>query len=214
MAGRRSFTTRKYKAYPTKESTAMQLARQALNNTKRLRGLLNVEYKTFDLIVTGQTLPQTAFVQHISNITQGDTDFSRDGSSVLRKSLYFKGRLTINASATTSNCRVLIVMSTISTAPTGSTIFDTTSGGNETFSFRNTNGTKQMQVLFDKQYILSTVKDPVIPIAFYSKQSKHIQWDSNSTNPKIGHVYVVLVSDEATNYPTIDFESRIRYLDN
>lgn len=181
----------------------------------RLGRFMNVEFKEHNVsISTG--VSSTATIQALTNIAQGDTTNTRDGSSIKLASIGFKGRIEFDVSnATATMVRIMLVHD----RQTNQAIYAAsdllvTSGVNTN---RNLDNGRRFRVLMDKTYSLSDF-NPIIPIKYYKRSYPiHIRFDNAAaaiTSLTENSLSVFLISNEATNTPTVIMNWRIRYVDN
>lgn len=206
--------TTKKKPAPTawynKKYSAMQVASQAWKTAKYVKSLLNVEYKHHDDSFN-VNVSTTGDLNHLSNITLGDTGNTRDGSSIKLTGLNIRYCLTKHASATQDIVRFMIVQCTLDNVPTTVGILKTAT----IQSLRDLSQTKKWKVLYDRIHTLNTDKPEVFnSINIKSFPDNHIQWDTDGTSPKSGALYCLALNTDAVNEPVIDLQSRLRYIDN
>lgn len=126
--------------------------KRAYNKMSYLARMLNVEYKE-NTSLQNDT-PSTTFTKTLmSGIAQGDTNTTRDGSSCKVVGFEVAGTLTINASATVSYVRVIILID----SQTNGVAFSSTSllyTATDVNSPYNLNNERRFRILFDKLYEL------------------------------------------------------------
>lgn len=196
--------------YNRTSNKALRLARYAVRN-------LNVEYKFFDTGSTSALSSTAATILNLAPIPRGDSSSDRDGRSIKLKSLFVKGSLQLNASATTSRVRILIVLKINNNllAPTALDVLDTL----QMNSLRNLNNTDNIKVMYDKRFVIDVNRQSEIFFQFYKKLSHRQQYEINSTAgvatvlERMGF-YIIAFSDEPTNTPNMLYTSRVRFIDN
>lgn len=193
---------------------ATKLAKTAL-------GLLNVEYKVFDATANVRPDFGSPTVTLINPIEQGDSSSNRNGDSVRLKQFLLQGTIRKNGADTGSLynlVRVCVVRSEVqatTTAPTQADLFTSTN----TYSFRNLLNTKNLTMLYDKVFKVEQQNSTIIknfrikiPLNFRFK------WNSgfSATVPKNNALYLVTWATgyTTTYYPYLDYQSRLRYIDN
>ncbi|AXH74395.1 MAG: capsid protein [Circoviridae sp.] len=213
---RRGASRRRATSWYNKKYSTMQLAKKAWAATRYLKGLVNSEMLHKDTDITLGAV-QSRLLQ-IVDITQNDLDSGRTGNSLLLKSIYFRGQLTINSSVT-SNTRVCLALvkdkqQIADTAPGLGDIF-TSSTDPDTLLNLNTQG--RFKILWRKTYTLSPVGGGrnCFDITKYWKLYDHVRYNGPaSTDIQKNGYYLAVITSEAANFPTIDLNCRVGYHDN
>ncbi|UOF79238.1 capsid protein [Circoviridae sp.] len=180
----------------------------AINN---IRSLINVEHKYVDTSYT-TAISSTGALTHLTSIAQGNDVGDRGGNSVKLTSLFMRGDLTINASATISAVRIMVFIWNDNTAPVATDLLD----ADNVNSNRNLEKSDKIRVICDKRYnlIVSTEKRS-FPISCYSKLHHHLKFTGAAgTTYESGSIWLYVVSSEATNTVANTMNFRIKYLDN
>jgi len=185
---------------------------------KRLESLTGKpEFKVIDSV--GSTaVSTTGTLTLLNGLAEGDSATTRDGRQVLFKSLQLYVRGTMNGSATNTTCRVIIFLDKQpnETAPTMAALLATTVAGGVD-AFRNLDNRKRFVILHDSRMVLST-DFPERVHEHYKKMSLVSQYDSGNAGTiadiTSNSLYMLQVSDEATNTPTQIFNVRLRFIDN
>lgn len=201
--------------YNRKYSTA-QIARAAWRSAKYIRGLVNSElYHADQLVQLGSVQSR---IVHLTSLAQGDTFYQRTGNSILLKSLTMNGYAYINPS-TTTNTRFMLALvvdkqQVSDTIPAIDDIFDAT---NSPHTLLKTNTLGRFKVLWRKQYTLSSnsTGDNALQLKRFTKFNFHVRYNgAASSDIQRNGVYLVIITSEPSNYPTIEFNTRINYHDN
>ena len=158
MPNRRNYgRSRRRKRYISKPKSKFdyyaQKTGQALAVAYGVKRLLNVERKVVDLTSTTVTPAPAGTATLLNGLAQGDGDNQRDGSSCKVVRLGLKGRIVIDASATNTQVRVMLVQKKHNDGLT-ITLTDlmSTTGAN---AFYSKDGIHNFKVLMDKRYVLS-----------------------------------------------------------
>lgn len=196
-------------------SSAWKTAKWAAQQAWKLKGLVNSEMLKLDILNTGTTISNAGVVTHMSAIAQGDSDSSRHGNSVYCRSLNIKGFVRINASATSTCYRIAVIIDTQQvgdTSPTFSDIYE----NSDVSSHLNNATVGRYKVIYNKVYTLVPTNDSAIRYFDINLPMRHhVRFNgSASSDVQKGGIYLVRVSNEATNVPTDNFESRLSYHDN
>lgn len=199
------------KKYNKNPNSTRNLAIRALSKVNKLRSNLDIEYKFKDSDSFG-TVGTTAAFGNIAAIAEGDTNQTRNGRSVKMTSVYSRGTVRYNTSATTETTfRIIIFAWFDEAAPTASDILTDTA---EPMSFFRVSDRKQYRVLFSKFITLDSQRPLVKWRSFKKLNMKQIFGGAASTDYKTGSIHMMVISSDATNQPTYDWVSRVRYVDN
>lgn len=175
---------------------------------------LNPEYKFLDYD-TGLTISNTGTVlSGVNLIATGDDSTNRDGNSIKITSWLLRWSCTINASATSTRFRIVIVTDTAShgAVPAVTDILESAS----TLSPLNKTNGSRFTPLYDRMFALDA-DDPMKVGKIYKKMQHHIHYLNNTaatTSLGQGPIYVLAISSEATNVPSFSINNRFRFLDN
>lgn len=200
-----------------KIGTVAQTARRALKLGLLLRDVLNVERKVWsDGPLNTATVTTTTTFYNLNKIVQG-LDFSdRTGRSIKALSLSMRGQFYFNVSATRSVLRLLVF---IDTGHDGATpaIGDLLTGAPlcQSMLASDPNDRARYRVLYDKRWSFCAHQ----PIHFMewkrTFKNHHILFDgTTAADYATGSIWIAAVSDEATNGPACELDSRITFVDN
>lgn len=201
--------------YNRKYSTA-QIARAAWRSAKYIRGLVNSEMLHKDNTMTlGANQSQIfSFV----NIAQGDDIGSRTGNSILLRNMYIRGRLTVNNNVTNySRVMIALVKDKQQVADTTPAITDIFTSATDPDTLLLTNALGRFKIMWRKTYILTTASGGMCghDIHKYWTVRDHVRYNgTSSTDIQRNGYYLVVISDEAVNYPVVSFNARTSYHDN
>lgn len=201
-----------YKAKPMSSAQmAYTLAKRAWYQGAKLKKLLNVEYKGDDETYSTSSLSTTADIQKLTAVAQGDTSISRDGNSILLKRLTIRIKCEMNASASFTEVRYIIFRWKNNDDPV---VGDILANPTSTTSFLDIDQSRHYDIL-DSQIINLNDQKPSVLIQKNFNLNSHIKYDGSSANSiTYGGIWILMLSNEATNYPTVEYESRIRFIDN
>lgn len=209
---------RKYKRahqWANTPQTPLALAKQALAGVRHIKGLVNSEMLHTDTSLTLGSNQSQIF--SLCQIAQNDTDSGRTGNSILLRNIYIRGLLEINTSVT-ANTRVMLALvkdtqQVADTTPAVLDVFNTQSP--ESMLKLGTSG--RFKVLYRKTYVLSPASGGRNAIEFtkYWKVYQHIRYNgSANTDVQKNGYYLVVISSEVTNFPSVSLISRLGYHDN
>lgn len=190
------------------------IAKAAWSGVKYLRTLVNSEMQKLDIGPTSASISSTPTVIHITAIPQDDSVSGRTGNSILLSYVFIRGFLAVNASATSTLMRVLLVQDT-------QQIGDTTPGytdvlnSSSTVANMNLSTVGRFQILMDKNFWLDTGNFKTYKIQKYFKINQHVRYNGTaSTDIQKNGIYLMLCSSEPTNTPTFTYSVRIGWHDN
>ncbi len=196
-------------------------AQKALRVARHVKSLLNVEKKNHDVSVTAVGVPDgVGTIFQLTNIPQGDTTISRDGSNVKIISIYIKILMILDASATTgSSFRVILVhdKQTNQAIYTTAELLSTVVNGSSLVSPLNLDNQFRFRILHDKCYTLSDGGSKHKFVKIFKKVNTRLRFDAST--PSIADLRsssysLVLIGNETTNEPNVRFEARLRFVDN
>lgn len=185
---------------------------------KLVKNLINVEAMFVDTAINQAAAASAQNAIPLAAIAQGDTDSSRQGDSILAKSLVVRLSLTNNASATTSLARMIIFIdkeNANGTAPTSTLVLQQ----DQVQGLLNMNNSERFPILRDKSYALRTSTESAITwiTEYIDLSDLHIRFDGTTSaqgSLSTNHPYVLFISSEATNTPSFVGNIRLRYYDN
>lgn len=208
---------KKKTAWYNKKYSAKSLAIKALKSTRYMKGLINSEKMYFDRAITLGSTQSDIF--SLVQIAQGDQVGQRTGNSILIRSLYLRGYMQVNPSVSTvSRISLALVKDTqqiADTTPAITDIFTAITPESIIKTSQSTNTAGRFKILWRKNYSLVPGQTPNINIDKYWKLYDHVKYNGTaSTDVQKNGYYLVIMSSEATNYPTVSVNSRIGYYDN
>lgn len=214
MAPRKKKAIQKYRKKRTNYAGYMNTASKALQIALATKRLLNVETKYHDATFA-TSVSSSGQMEVLSAVPQGDTQITRDGSSLKPKSLTMRFRVTQNASASSTFYRIIVFRGKYENGvvPTFQDILE----NNGLLSPKNHDDRFKTKWLVDKTFMINqnfTLSNPQKEFTLYFPLTGHIQFDGNTTNIENGGLYVYMLTDEPTNVPTIAYHSRLTFIDN
>lgn len=189
------------------------MAYSAYKLATNLKGIINSELKHYDESTTMNPDNTSGTITAIvRGMAQGDTNNTMDGNSILLKSVNLRFSVIMNASATCTRLRFLLLKDTRpnSALPAITDILSSSS----IQAFMNIDDQlKRFRVLADKKITVNT-QNPEKQF-FISRKFKQTHVKFNDAQlPVLNDFYVACISDEPTNTPTINMTSRLRFYDN
>lgn len=189
------------------------MASQALSTAKWVASMINVEKKLHDVALDeGQT--GTGNVYLLNGVAQGDTTVSRDGNSIKMHDIDLNFIAEKNPSATYSHMRIMILMDkqTDSTTPTITDVLETSTVN----SHRNIDYTRRFYMYYDRVITVDNDK-PSIEWKKHIKTQAHVRYSgagNSITAISSAPIFLMVLSTELTDAPTLIAKSRLRYIDN
>jgi len=193
------------------------VAQAAWSGVKYLRTLVNSEVHKHDVGPTSQTVGTTATIVQLNAIAQGDTAAQRTGQSILAKYLAIKFSLTTHATPQQTLVRIILFMDKQQVADTAPGTTDLLSS-NSTFAFLNNQASGRFQVIKDWFVEVDPASKPCRTWKFYKKyagSNLHCKYNGvNNTDIQKNGIYLLMLSSEATNTPTLTYATRFGFHDN
>jgi len=203
-------------------SDAWSLAKRTATGLNEIRKLINIETKFCDTNISSSTQNTTGNAYCISQLAQGLQSTNRVGDSIRIQHIEIRGRVVISTAATTSLMRVLVVrdLDGYGTAPTPADVLETVGVVGAPLAPEKFQKRERFSILFDELFALqsgSSSGTSSAPFYFATSHQGHVLYlgtAAASASDGKGSVYVMAVSDEGTNLPTIAFGSRILFTDD
>lgn len=212
---RRSFRSRRA-AVPRapKDITWGQFATKAWNGVQQIRKLINVEEHRVDTAI-GAAIDSAGSVTHLTAVAAGDTAATRTGSSILLKGLHMRFALITHASAATTVVRILVVKDKQQVSDTTPAVTGILNSA-DVLSHVVPDFTERFTILKDMTHILDLVGNPIKTFDFkLNMTGTHVRYNGTAgTDIQQNGVFVLLLSNQPTNTPTVSVQSRLTFYDN
>lgn len=202
-------------------SDAWSLAKRTAVGLNEIRKLINIETKFLDVNQVSTAINTTGGMIPISEIAQGLTSANRVGDSIRIQHIEIRGRVNANPAAGNSLTRVMVVrdLDGYGTAPAPSNVLEVTGSVGAPLSPEKYNQRERFAILYDELVVTNGTTQGMssVPFTFMSAHSGHILYLGTTAAPASdgkGSLYVVAVSDEATNGTSLAFYSRITFTDD
>jgi len=200
---------------------AWSLARRTAYGLNEIRKLINIEEKFCDATGTNVSTSSTGVMNPVSELAQGLTSATRVGDSIRIQHIEVCGRILANPDAGSTSVRVMIVrdLDGYGTAPTPADVLESTATAYAPFAPKKFNKRERFSVLFDELFTVQGTDNGIASAVFsYSSPHKgHVLYlgtTAATASDGKGSVYVVLISDEASNPAHVTYFSRITYTDD
>lgn len=187
----------------------------ALRLAKRVKSLINVEYKTHDFTSSGTNITSSGTILYLTGVDQGDDDETRDGNTIKLTRLLGRAKVTQHASATTSTVRIILFKdkSSSGSTPTVAQVLKSATP----ISPLNLDYRKRFVILSDKLFTFDSIRGRIRTIKWFKKMQNQIVYSGSGTTTASlmsNGLFMLIISDEGTNYPVIGYDIRLRFLDN
>lgn len=191
---------------------------------KRLKGLINVEWKQHTYNSGSVSILETGSVAPLTLIAEGDDNTTRDGKSILAKKVNVQ--LTIlhgGASGYDEQYARFILVHDKDSREAAPSITDIlpSAAWTDRYVSDGSKSMKRFQILSDKTVKLGKPSNGMSgfkQIHFNHTLNHHITYDDTTATQNAaeqGHLYLLYTGSQATdNYPTVTIDSRMRFIDN
>lgn len=196
---------------------AYSLGARALAGVRKLASMINIEYKYFSKY-TSTNITNAPIISCQSLVPQGVAQGNRVGESIKLQSISFQFVLNCISASTINNLvRVMLVRdlenpgvdfvaTDLFTLSTTAYISDLVMANSERFT-----------VLYDKSFVLSYINKDSLIDSFTKPMQSHIKYRGSATSSASnaeGALYLVVASNAASNYPTIESNLSFTYTDD
>lgn len=179
--------------------------------------MVNAEQKIADT-ANAPVVSNAGAVTLLSGVAQGDGDFQRNGNQIKAHSSYFRGLLAINGTATRTFCRVMIFFDKESRGAAPG-VTDVLQVASVESPLNIENAGWRFVIIHDKTYALS-INGPETKTTVLFKDfglKHHIRYLSAggaAADQGTNAIWLLLISNEVTNTPTVTYYHRLRFYDN
>ncbi len=218
---------RRKPAYMRHGMNALTLASKSLSVAYGVKRLINVEQKFHDVFETGADVVDTVgTIIPLTNIAQGDTDQTRDGSQIKLMSLDFKGVVRVNSAVTAigSNVTVMLVLD----KQTNQAIYNTadllanTTASLSVYSPLNLENKFRFRVLKRWIFQINAQGANRKVLKWYHKFGNNMKIRYDASTPDISDLTskslsLIFIGNDAlagSTKPRIQYYVRLRYVDN
>ncbi len=193
-------------------------AGKALKLARHLKTLVNVEQKFNDTLVAS-TIGTTMTIDQLTNLSVGDTSSTRDGDQVKFMSIDLNYHIVINASATASEVRVILIedKQTNGVIFTSAMLLEDDSANDALVSPLNLDNKFRFNILYDRNHQVSISGAQRVHIKKFFTVQKKVRYSlaaGNLTDIRSSSYALCLISNEGTNLPSVRRSIRLRFVDN
>lgn len=195
------------------------MAKRTATGLNEIRKLINVEEKILQVSRTATACTPTGALESISTVAQGVNFTERIGNSIKMQNIEVRGRIFINASATRSIVRIILVrdLDGYGSTPNVGDIMESTGAAVDCLAPHDFLNRKRFSFLYDELLTINNTGDSSTVFEISIPHEGHILYlgatAAAASNGK-GSLYMLFISDEATNSPTYSFYSRIVFTDD
>ncbi len=191
----------------------LSTAAKALSVAYGVKKLVNAEKHVHDMAFPSP-VSTTASVSLVNSVAGGTAEQERTGNSIRIKSLQCKGILTQAAAATTSVLRLVLFIDreNFGTDPSAADI-----GIATVQAMRNDDhkALRRFHIISDKTIFFADANRQQALYNVFRKLDHVALYDGPAaTGQSQGAIYLLAVSDQATNTVAMQVTARIRYMDN
>jgi len=198
---------------------------QLSRDVRYLMSAVNIEFKWQDVSSgAAVSIPNGIGIQALLNgTTLGNTSITRIGQSIKMQHVSLKLYMSIGAVASVAFLRVLLVWDH---TPAGATfgvadLFqNAVTASDYTGSHQNVGNTKRFSVLFDRHMTMNVVSDSCHFVNHEMSLSSHTKMLQPASNAgtiadiAANALFLVILSNQAANFPTATYQVRIRWTDD
>ncbi len=194
-----------------KKQSAMSVAKRAMYGVNKMKR--NQELKFIDTSNT-VSINSTGTVTPLTLSAQGNTTTQRVGLNISLKSLHFRIAVNLNASATFSNLRWILFRAkqTDGVVPSVNDVLQSVQYDSPA------DNTNRADYWFIKEGIIALdAAHVLVGRKYFRKLNIKVQYSGSTAveaSIKSNAIYLLLLSDEGTNTPAVDYYSRIRFTDD
>ncbi len=180
----------------------------------RIRKLVVSEIMIFDTNALSNPT-STGQVENVCLIGEGNAVNQRHGLQIRATKIKFRCRMNIHATPVDSSIRFILLCDKEQVSATNPTVLQVLNENTIDSMYERTL-LKRFRILYDRVVTLS--KDGGYSAAFISKTKKvsiPLRWSASTTTSIVKNgIYLLLISNEAANTPTLDWSFRLFYRDN
>ncbi len=202
----------------------VDVAARAINHAGALGRFLNVELKLFDVVQTAVTVNNTGTNYFVSDIAQGSAYNQRLGNSIKLVKTILRFRFRVNNSASATSLRFIVVRDNagLATNATLTSVLETVASAAAALLSPYEHSFPERYTPVIDESVKLVIGDGSAVTWFESEvtlpdSQAHILYQNGTggvANSAEGQWYVLAISDEATNTPTMDFYIRHVFVDN
>lgn len=197
-----------------KKYSVAELALQAAKGVWYLKGLVNSEVHKVDTS-SSTTVSSTGTVIDLSAVANGDSSNTRTGLSIFARYMKLNLHLIVNASATATAVKCMVIVDSQNASDTAPAVTDVLTSAS-VLSNLNNGQAPRFKVLFSKVYTLDLLGSGSQQFDSIERKFRiHVKYNGSATTDiETNGFYLLMVSNEATNTPTVYYNCRFGFHDN
>lgn len=225
--GKANFTPRRFMPF---RKAATKMVEKGLNLARLYRrgrylatvvkdmyGLVNSEKKYFDSSQTNQNILNTGNTYTLCAPAEGTGAVNeRNGQKILLKNILIRGSININASATASPVRLMLVVDKMMNGSYPA-VTDVLQSASPYSPLDIDDSQGRFVVLYDKLINLNQDGADSYTFKIFKQLNFHQMFRGTTgveANLGKNYIFLLAISTESTNYPTITYMNRVKYVDN
>lgn len=196
------------KRYYRKRRSAYSLAKKSLYMAKKAQGQKELKHSNHSF---SSTVSQTGTIVSLSTVQEGDTNNSRDGNVIYPTSSRIRMNMEMDVDAINTLVRVIVFKWLIGgTTPVVTDIIQTASIN----SFKSELNRFNSQILYDRVHQLNIGATTKKMVNINNKFRNYLMAFPEATaQANKNAIYILLLSDESVDLPTVSFQQRLYYKD-
>lgn len=195
------------------EHSVLEKANRALAIGQQIKRFINVEVKHHDNVFSPTNVTTTPIVVNLTAILQGDSNTQRNGTSIKPLGLTLRGAVSRNSAGGSQLLRLMIVNAKQQNGahPLAAELLEDPANP---LTPKNYDDRYRSKVLYDRLFVLDGANQHELAFTISEKLFGHVTYDGTASIPETGGIYLVALSDEDTNPPTIQWYNRVTFTDN
>ncbi len=190
---------------------------QLYKDVKYLKSIVNVEKKIIDSAITN-TPDNAGDIQNLCLVAQGDDYTNRDGRRIKLQKMSLRLRMVphVDSTKTSLRCILFKTRNDQAAAPTVTEVLEDVSSG-VVSHFESDNHQNSWTILSDRVYTFDVNGKNHGFAEFTPNILAHCDYSgtgATEANTGRGAIYLLTISNEATNVPTLKGQCRVWFTDN
>ena len=203
------------KTYKKNGTNWAGLAKKAFKTAKWVAGLVNSEYKYFDVNILPSAHNYNGTITSALCVpAQGTAAQDRTGDSIKMKNLTIRGEWLLNAAgATQETVRIIVFIDKQNNITSGAQLLQSVGNVNAPYSPKNNDNRYDSKFLIDKTYVLDA-DNPIKKIDWVIKLNLHQHFNTGTTTVDTNAIRIGLFTQSATSGAQFQYYGRTTYIDN
>jgi hypothetical protein len=189
---------------------------QVMRDLNSIRRFINTEVHFLDTVQTAVNMTSTPTFVLLNGMAIGDTSITRTGQSIKMDRLDLRFYMTGNITAVQTVSRIIVVLD----KQCNGAIFSATSLLNAATAVSpyTVGGQNRFVILYDQTYALSTAGPLNMVQCLTLPANQHVEYNTGTagdiTDINTNSLYLLFLSDQATNVPILTAYLRLWFIDN